>query len=168
MEMKNEYKIILALSGLVMAYLILSKAGNMFSNMFATIGIGSSAEDDKREKEIIQTENKIKDIFNPNFYKNFPKNKPKSKIKTMAFNNAKALQIKKAIGLIYDTPEAIVSAFKGFQYQTEVSFFAKVWADKYGTDLYEYLNDKLDTDKQRTSFLKILSYVKNLPIGFYK
>lgn len=169
---KNELLILLAV--VILAFFVLKGLRDSMKNFFATFGLGTSTETDAVDTQIEKqtTKNtKLASAWNPNFWKS------KQKLKGNTFE-ARLMKIKKtdeigseirnSIGVFYDEPEKTLAAFEKMEYQTQVSWLANRWAEKGHGDLYTYLNDKLDTAKQREIFLQIVNYVKNLPLGFFK
>lgn len=76
-----------------------------------------------------------------------------------------ARQIYDAIGFIYDDTDVIISAIKQCQYKTHVSFLSERFATMYKKDLFNFLQEKLDTTNQKIAFGKIVDYVNSLPVG---
>jgi K+-transporting ATPase A subunit len=164
--MNKKQQIIAGLIAVVIAFIVFKSLSNSVKNFFATFGLGTSTSEDKTESQIEKTEKKANE-FSPLYWQKSPKNKT-SMLLTMAQTNQYLNTIKKAIGYIYDNPEDIVGVFRQLKYKTQISWLADNWQKKQGSDLQAWLSDKLDTGKQRDSYLEILSITKNLPSGYIK
>jgi hypothetical protein len=158
---------ILAIVAIVIAYFLFKDIQNMLKNGLAKIGIGSSTSEDKVDTLIDKEKKHTQEAFSPLYWDKVPKGK-KSVLIKMEQAKKYCDQISHAIGYIYDNEEEIVAVFKQLKYKTQVSWLCKVWSDTNKSDLFNYLNDKLDRPKQREAWLEIVSYVDKLPTGFLK
>lgn len=164
--MNKKEQIIIALIGLVLAFVVIKSLRDSVKNLFATFGLGTSIEEDKTETQIEKTEKKANE-FSPLYWQKAPTNKTAALLKMETTNNY-IKTIKKSIGYLYDNPEEILGVFRQLKYKSQVSWLADNWQKKEGSDLQAWLSDKLDTAKQRDSYLEILSITKNLPTGYLK
>lgn len=165
---KNELIILLVVA--IAAVFLLKGLRDTLKNMLAGIGIGTSTDTDKTNEQIskgTKAAEKLDSAWSPLYWKNPPKGKIANVI-DMAGTNRLISQIRKAIGYVYDNPEEVIGVFKQLDNKTQVSWLVDKWGQKYGSDLYSWLDDKLDTASQRDSFLQIQSIVKQLPTGFHK
>lgn len=131
---------------------------------FESLNIIDTKEEKKEKKS---AEKKAKEIgmsvnspLNPNYYKN----KIGARILTVAVAEKLANEIYSAIGVVYDSPEQIVSAIKKCVTKSQISFLAEIFSKKYNKDLYEFLDEKLDTTSQKIIFGRIVDYINNLKV----
>lgn len=162
----KKQELIIGLIAIVILFFMFKGIKDAFKNLFGTFGLGSTTTDDERESEIARTEKKANE-FSPLYWQKPPSGKT-SQLLTMAVTNKYLSTIKNAIGYVYDNPEEILGVFRQLKYKTQVSWLADNWQKQHGSDLQAWLGDKLDTDKQRNTYLEILSLTKNLPTGFIK
>ena len=158
----NKNDIIYIIVIFAIAYFLFGAVRNAFKNLFGAIGIGDTTTDEEREENITKTAPKVIDnAFDVNYW-----NKPNAKLFKVADVKKMAKTIYDAIGYVYDSPEDIVGVFKWCKYKSQVSWLAYHFNLLYKKDLYSFLNDRLDTDEQRSAWLGILSRIKKLPKGF--
>jgi len=156
---KNDLVLYLALG--FIAYLLVNSLKNGVKNMFGNIGLGNTQDDDKRESTIKNVASDVKAYFNPNFY-----DKKGAKLLTVAVTQDICKKIYDSVGYVWDNPDETIGQFKRAKFKTQISWIAYHFQLKYSKDLYSYLNDKMDTDKQRLVWLDILKYVDSLPKGY--
>jgi hypothetical protein len=162
--MNKNQQIILGLIGLVLIFIIFKGLRDSLKNMFATVGIGTSIEEDKTEAQIEKTEKKAEE-FSPLYWQKKVKGKLASLIKQTTTDQY-VKTIFDGIGYFKDSPEEILGVFRKLKYKTQVSWLADNWQKTHKSDLQAWLNDRLDTESQREIYLQILSITKNLPTGF--
>ena len=163
--MKKQELIVLLII-VVIAFVVLKSLRDSVKNFFASFGMGTSTATDAVNEVIEKTEKKAEE-FSPLYWQKPPKNKT-AMLLTMDQTKKHIAAIKKAIGYVYDSPEDIIGVFRQLKYKTQISWIADNWQKTQGSDLQAWLGDKLDTAKQRESYLEILSIAKNLPSGFIK
>lgn len=88
-------------------------------------------------------------------------------LNTSATAQKYAKDIYGAIGVLYDDPEIILATFKKLNTKIKVAQLVNEFRAKYNKDLNDWLQLKLDTDKQQLTYANIVSYVDNLPIGLF-
>ena len=164
--MNKNNDLILMLAVGIIAYLLISKLGTGLQNIFGSIGIGNTTADEERIDEIEKKEKKG-NYFLPSYFQKAPKNR-RAMLFTRATADKLAKQIFDSVGIVYDTPNQALAAFKQCKYKTQVSFLAFVFQQNHKRDLQTWLSDKFDTDAQQSVYLKILEYTSQLPEGFVK
>ena len=73
-----------------------------------------------------------------------------------------------AVGYIVDSPEKLQQAQSNLQDLQDVAGVVLYMRRKYGKDLYPWLLEKMDTDKQRAALNTFLGYIDGLPTGAHQ
>ena len=107
----------------------------------------------------------INSPFSPAYYVAKSTNNKSVHLLTAAASQGLSRKIYDAIGFFYDEPNEILAAIKTCTYKTQISFLSKVFADMYGKDLFNFLQEKLDRTEQKITFGRIVDYVNKLPVG---
>lgn len=99
--------------------------------------------------------------WSPNFWKNAPAG---ALILTSAAANADAEQIYNSIGFLHYNPDSVKAVIKGLKTQSQVSFLADIYSQKYQKDLLSdirggYWNNRLSDDDVNA----LNDYVTKLP-----
>lgn len=82
---------------------------------------------------------------------------------TYAAGDAAVKKIDGAIGYLYDNEEKVEAVFNGLKTKSQLSNLAYHFNRVYGKDLYGYLEDKLDTAKQKQTLTRIIERMAKLP-----
>ena len=94
---------------------------------------------------------------------NFLKGKPLGTLLLTQKNaDIKAQNIYNAIGVLTDKPEQIKSAFDNLITQSQIAFVSMAFKKRYGIDLLAFLFDRMDTDKQQSILIDILTRTNSL------
>lgn len=143
---------------------------NIFTSPFKDLGL---ADTDEQKAAVAKTASAVKKLdgdtngpFSTSYYVTQQK-KYTNGVHLITSAAAKKIvaKIHDAIGNVYDSPDVILGQFKALSYKTQVSFLSKVFLDTYDRDLFEFLQEKLDTTDQKIILGKIIDYVNKLPVG---
>lgn len=152
------------LIAVILVIIIVALLGNKILNeILEALNLKDTKEEarEKAAEEGARTRAEESDYWKPNFHTN---NAAKgAKLLTVASADAKCRQIYDAIGNFYDQPEKIEAAFNDLTTKSQISFLAYRFSVLYKRDLYAFLEDKMDTTKQKEIFTRILRRAEKLP-----
>lgn len=79
-----------------------------------------------------------------------------------------AKRIDSAQGLVYDSPQNALAAFKLCKNKIDVSRVAAAYLDRYRQDANLMMQNVFDTDAQQKIYVEIINYISSLPLGIYR
>lgn len=137
--------------------LVLLKAFNLTTNIANAFGLGES----QTAKDINAFASSTDNFFAPAFWKEAPKG---SLILTYEAATQDASDINNNIGWFHYNPAGVIAVFHRLHTQSQVSFLADVYDQKYGQDLLNdisggYFQNRLSDAEVKT----LIDYLKTLP-----
>ncbi len=156
--------ILIVVSIVIIAFLILNKTFKGTDSVLEALGLKDDAEEKATNNLLAKNKNKAENAgyWTAALYKS----KAGCKLVPRAVAEKLADTIYNSVGYFTDSPGEAVGAFKQLKYKSQISWLVDIFFQKHKLDLKTFLNERFDTDEQKTALNDIYNYTEKLPNGF--
>lgn len=166
----DKNKELIKIGVILLIVIIAATAGKkILDTILQALNLQDTAEEKAKTKEAESLEKLSVDFFRPSYYKNPPAGYERGP-NTISMKNAHAVakKIYDSIGYIYDSPDQTKAAFNMATSKHDISKIADAFNSDYNKDLLSFISSKLDTEKQKNTWILVLKDLNKLPSGFSK